>query len=499
MKNVLIKNPSAGPRVGRAQAVAGVAIAMLLSLAAASTVRAQEEAQAQQSTFGLPGFGVGTFGTQPGYLDLNAGVAYTDNALLTPGDKMSTGIGSAGFDVDYSHTGSNFAVSALGDVDWLQYFDHAYPGNAYGNFNGTAVYGHTTDLFQWLVQETYDDGTANPLAAPTLNELQSVNYFTTGPYLNLNFTSTERLSFYGLYSNMAYQKSPDGFQSYDGGAVLGHQLAATSSLSLQVDSAQNDFNDAGVASNYDMRTAQVIYATQLARTHASAAAGYTVQDFEGPQTGAPYLALDLSRKLTPSQTLSLDAHDRYMTYGEALRSDLGAPMTAALLTPGFLGATTAAPLKDHLARLGWNYLRGRTAFSLSGSIEQELYVQQTLYDGHIAAVSASAQRQVRPTLWLNLQASRYRETYDNVVGNVTSTIVNLSLTKQFRKIGFSLFVQRTHQISTAPGADIIGLGGGSYDEDRIGLNVTYDLIGRGRPAGIQMAPAEAADDANDTP
>lgn len=497
MRKFSIKNPDAYPGVGRTRAV-GVAIALLIPLAATGTVRAQEQ-ETQQSTFGLPGFGIGTFGTQPGYFDVNAGVAYTDNALLSPSDKTSTGIGSAGFDVDYNRAGSNFAVSALGDVDWLQYFDNAYPGAAYGNFNGAAVFGHTTDLFQWLVQETYDDGTANPLAAPTLNELESVNYFTTGPYLNLNLTSTERLSFYGLYSNMAYQKSPDGFQSYDGGAVFDHQLATTSSLSLQVDSAQNDFNDAGVASNYYMRTAQVIYATQLARTRVSAGAGYTVQDFEGPQSGAPYLALDLSRRLTPSQTLTIHAHDQYMTYGEALRSDLGAPTTAALLTPGFLGATTAAPIKDHLAGLGWSYLHGRTALSLSGSIEQELYVQQTLYNGHIATASASAQREVRPTLWLSLQASRYRESYDNIVGNVTSTIVNLSLTKQYRKVGFSLFVQRTHQISTAPGADVIGLGGGTYDEDRVGLNVTYDFIGTRRPPGIQVAPDEAAGEANAAP
>lgn len=462
--------------------------ALLIALAAAGGVHAQE---AQQSTFGQPGFGIGNFSTQPGYLDLNAGVAYTDNALLTPSDRMSTGIGSAGFDVDYNRVGSMLDLSALGDVDWLQYFDHAYPGNAYGNFNGTAVWGHTTDLFQWLLQETFGDGMANPLAAPTLSELQSINYFTTGPYLNLNFTSTERLSFYGLYSNMSYQKSPFNFQTYDGGAAFAHQLSNLSSLSVQVDSAQNDFNSSSVASNYYMRTAQVIYAADFARTRASIGAGYTLEDFEGSQTGAPLVTLDLSRRLSPSSTVMLHAHDEYLTYGEAIRSSLGAPIIAALATPAFPGATTAAPIKDRLASLGWSFQRGRTTLSVSGSVEQQLYVQQALFDSHIDNLAAGIQRQLRPTVSLSLQAYQYRETYSNLEGKLTTTVVNLSLTKQFRRVGLSIFAQRTHQISSSLEATSLGLGVGSYDEDRVGLNVTYDLVGRRLSGGLQGVPSES--------
>lgn len=463
--------------------------ALLIALAAAGGVHAQE---AQQSTFGQPGFGIGNFSTQPGYLDLNAGVAYTDNALLTPSDRMSTGIGSAGVDVDYNRVGSMLNVSALGNVDWLQYFDHAYPGNAYGNFNGTAIWGHPTDLFQWLVQETFDDGLADPLAAPTPTELESLNYFTTGPYLNLNFTNAERLSFYGLYSNMAYQKSPFNFQTFDGGAIFAHQLSNLSSLSVQVDSAQNDFNTSSVASNYYMRTAQVIYAADFARTRASIGAGYTLEDFEGSQSGAPLVALDLSRLISPSSTLTLHAHDEYLTYGEAIRSNLGAPIAPSLMSPAFPGATTAAPLKERLVGLGWNFQRGRTALSVSGSIEQQLYVEQTLFDSHIDTVSAGLQRQLRPTVSLSLRGYQNRETYGNLDGKLTVTVVNLTLTKQFRRVGLSVFAQRTHQISSSPAAAFLGVGVGSYDEDRVGVNVTYDLLGRRSSGSIQGTPNEFA-------
>ncbi len=470
------------------------AAALLIALAVTCSARAQE---AQQSTFGQPGFGIGNFETLPSYLDLNAGVVYTDNALLAPADRMSTGIGSAGFDIDYNHAGGMLDVAAQGDVDWLQYFDHAYSGNAYGNFNGAAVWGHPTDMLQWLVQETFGDGMVNPLAAPTPSELQSINYFTTGPYLNFNFTTTERLSFYGLYSDTSYQKSPYDFQTYDGGGIFAHQLSNFSSLSLQVDSAQNHFNDFGAVSSYDMRTAQITYTAQFVRTRASASAGYTLEDFEGPQNGAPLVALDLSRRVSASSTLSVHAHDQYLTYGEAIRSQLGAPTGASLAAPAFAGSTTAAPLKDRLVSLGWNFRRGRTSLSIAGSVEQQLYAQSTLFDSHIDTISAGVQRQLRPTVSLSLQAYQNRETYRSLEGKLTATVVNLSLTKQFRKVGLSIFAQRTHQISSSPEAASLGLGVGSYDEDRVGLNITYDLVGSRVPEGMQGTPigSEATGDA----
>jgi hypothetical protein len=479
---------------------------LLIALAAACSARAQE---AQQSTFGQPGFGIGTFTPQQSYLDLDAGVAYTDNALLTATDRMSTGIGSAGFDVDYNRIGSMLDVAAVGDVDWLQYFDNAYPARPYGNFNGVALWGHPTDLFQWLVQETFGDGLANPLAAPTLDELENINYFTTGPYLNLNFSPTERLSFYGLYSDTAYQTTPYDFQTYDGGAVFNHELSASSSLSLQVDSALNDFNDTGVAapgdatgvatSNYDMSTAEVIYNVASARTRMSAGAGYTLEDYESPQTGSPLLSLDLTHRVSPSSTLFVHAHDEYLTYGQEIRSEFAAPTGAPLLAPAFPGAASAAPLKDRLVSAGWNFQEGRTSFSLSGTLDQQLYAQQTLFDGHIQTLSASVQRQVRPTLSLSLQAYGNHETYGNVDGTLTSSVVNLSLTKKFDRVGLVIFAQRTHQVSTSPDAAALGLGLGTYTEDRVGLNVTYDLVGRRHPGTMLEAPGGLAAATGSTP
>jgi len=429
------------------------------------------------SALALPGFPAG-----PGYLDLQAGAIYTDNALLTATDRQSTGIGMAGVDVDYNRAGSELTVDAIGNVDWLDYFDHAVPSAAYGNFNGTAIWGHTTDLFQWMLRDTYTEGEADPLAAPTLAALEEVNYFTTGPYLNFNFGPTQRLTAYGLYSNTSFQSSPFGSETYNGGAIFTHALSTVSNVALQIDDAHTDFTQSvsGVASGgYDMRTAQLIYSGALARTEVSAAAGYSTENYGGPTRGSPVLSLSLTHSLSPSSSIFVRGQDGYTTFGNAARLNLSAPTSLPGLFGGGAAATsTAAPFKDQMASAGWTYVRARTTFTLVGTFERQLYVVDSTFNSNNKTVMAAVTRRLRPTLTARLSGYRTYGSYSNVGGKLTATTGNLSLIKQFRRLNVTLYVMRTQQDSSANTASLpFGYGVGNYAEDRIGLSFAYDLIG----------------------
>ena len=433
------------------------------------------------SALALPGFPAG-----PGYLDLQAGAIYTDNALLTATDRQSTGIGMAGVDVDYNRAGSELTVDAIGNVDWLDYFDHAVPSAAYGNFNGTAIWGHTTDLFQWMLRDTYTEGEADPLAAPTLAALEEVNYFTTGPYLNFNFGPTQRLTAYGLYSNTSFQSSPFGSETYNGGAIFTHALSTVSNVALQLDDAHTDFTQSGpgvASSGYDMRTAQLIYSGALARTEVSAAAGYSTENYGGPTRGSPVLSLSLTHSLSPSSSIFVRGQDGYTTFGNAARLNLSAPLSLPGLFGGAAATTTAAPFKDEMASAGWTYTRARTTFALVGTFERQLYVDDATFNSNNKTVSATLIRRLRPTLTLRLSGFQTYGRYSNVSGKLTSTTGNLSVVKQFRRLNVTLYVQRTHQDASANSASLpLGYGVGNYNEDRIGLSFAYDLIGHRYPA-----------------
>ena len=498
--------PAQGNGAGQAQALPGEEVAP--GEEPAQAIVAQPSPQA---LFGQPGYGIGGFGVLPQYLDLDLGLAYTDNALLTSADRMSTGLGTVGFDTNYSYVGSNLDVLLRGNVDWLEYFDHAFPGTLFGVFDGTAMWGHASDLLQWVAQETYTEGTADPLAAETPFYLEEVNYFTTGPYLNFNFTGTDRLTLYGLYGNMAWQSSPLNSQSVDGGATLLHGLSAVSSIGLQLDSTYWTFEDSGVnnpgvASDYNLRSARVVYNAQLARTSASLGAGYAFEDYGGPYSGSPLLTLDLTHQVSASNSLSVHGAYGYTTFGSSTRSNLAAPMSAQLLIGAIPGYATAAPYKDHLITVGWNFARARTSFSLLGSYDRQIYAGESLlpsvptveterifpqliygpslFDNKTENVTAVLTRTLRPTLFLRLQAYRNWSEFGTLDGaRVILTTVNLSLTKQFRKLGVALYAQRAKQNYEGTAAPL-GYATGDFTEDRAGIEFTYDLLGRRTPGAF---------------
>jgi hypothetical protein len=437
------------------------------------------EVHAQQTPLIQPGTGPSGVSRQEGYFDLLAGVSYTDNAFLVPSGATSTSIGTAGVDVDYQRQGPRLDLQARGNVAWQQYLDNAFPGRVFGRFDSTATWGHSTDLFQWMVRDTLDEGAANPLAAPTPNELETINYFTTGPYLNFNFNTNERLSFYGLYSRTSFQKSPFDYHTYDWGTIFAHRLAAFSSLSLQLDSAQTTFDRPALASNYTDRTARVIYTGAIARIQVLASAGYTIENYGGPSSGGRVWDLELSRRISPSSYVYVRAHDGFTTIGGVIRSGFGASVSTETNIGAVPRTATPAPLEYRLGTLGWTFNGQRTSLSLVGSLTRQLYLRQATFDSTIKTITGTAQRRLQPTVSLRLQAYRSDTRYGTIDAAVIDTVFNLSLLKQFRKVGMSVFAQRTHRASSSAGAAAsLGLLTRPFDENRIGLNVSYDLVGK---------------------
>jgi hypothetical protein len=454
---------------------------------------------APQALFGQPGYGVGGYAALPAYLDVDLGVAYTNNALLTSSDRMSTAIGTVGMDTNYSYIGSDLDILVRGNVALLHYFDNAFRNTAFGTFDAVGMWGHASDLLQWVVEETYAEGQTDPLAAPTPFYLEEVNYFTTGPYLNFNLSTTDRLTFYGLYSNTVFQNEPFNSDTLDGGSTFTHGLSSSSSVSLIVDSAYTSFEEAGFAalygnvapvapdipSEYNMRSAQVVYTEVLARTRVSIGAGYGFEDFGGSYSGSPIATIDLTRQISASQSITLHGGYGYTTFGSAVRNNIAAGASPMAMIGAAPTLATAAPFKDHLLSAGWNFARARTAFSLFGSFDRVVYANEPLFNNRVETLTATLTRAIQPSLFLRLAAtqswSQYGELED---GKVTMTLINLSLRKQFRKVGISLYVQRADQGYSGAAAPL-GLVAGAYTENRVGLEFSYDVLGQ-RGAGAAL-------------
>ena len=427
---------------------------------------------------------VGSSATGTGYVDLLAGLAYTDNGLLSQGHRQSDGVGTAGLDVDYARQG-NLSLNLLGNVERVEYLRGSFAGSFYGHFYGSGVLGKPTDLLQWQLSDRFGEGMTDPLAAPTPLNLQTINDVSTGPIVNLHFGSQDRLSLYGLYSRTSYQRSPYDSQSYLGGAEFSHLLSGASSVSLQGSTERIDYLNrtaaqnalASTVANFDLRQASVSYQTNLVRTRFLLRAGYNQIDYgSAGRHGAPLYDVQIRREISPDSTVSLTGQQAYSTNGTSMGT---ADQQYSLQAGGSLapGLAIAEPYLERSGAVGWNFSRARTNLSLIGSIRQSVFTQSVTtknYNHRDESVIAAIGRNLRPTLTLELRGQGDFERYSNIDARTQWYSVRLTLAKHFRRLAIWAYAERRHQSGSSGVSNFLSA---TYDDNRVGVYFTYDLFG----------------------
>lgn len=439
---------------------------------------------------GQAGAASGAAATQTGYVDLLGGLAYTDNARLSSSGHSSDGIATAGFNTDYQRMGA-LSLNLLGSLERLQYLRSSFGGSFYGHFFGSGILGRPTNLLQWQLSESFGEEMLNPLSSPTPQNLQTINDVTTGPLINLHFGLTNRLTLFGDYSRVTYQRSPFDTQTYEGGAQFQHALTGASSLSLAASAAHTQYLESAAvqsflgsnSSGYDLRQASMSYRAQFVRTSVLLTAGYNTVQYGGgaARHGAPLYEVRFSRQISPFSTLYVEGSQLYTTNGGSLGSP-GAQI--GLQTGGAQSAGYAVPqpFNQRSADAGWLFERARTSLSLTGTYREEIFNQTGLNQRNSISDSNhqdegftfSLGRQLRPTVAVQLSTQGYWERYGQLHAQTRRETIRLSLSKRLARAMIWFYVERDHQ-SGSPGSSTFFAS--SYNDDRVGLYVTYDLFG----------------------
>jgi hypothetical protein len=470
----------------------------LLVLGAGTRVHAQTATTAGTSTAATTLL----YGTNPtgetGYIDALAGLAYTDNALLTSGSgKKGDGVAALGFATDYARVG-NLSVNMLGNVERLEYLNHSYSGSFYGQFNGSALLGKNTDPFQWQLADSFGEAMTNPLQAPNPQSLQTINDIATGPRLNLHFGLRNRLTLSGQYSRTTYQRSPFDSQTFQGGMDFAHALSGAAYVGLQGSFGRTEYVNLGSLqqfsiggiSDFDLWQGAAVFSGTYQRARLMLRAGYNVLDFgHGSRTGEPLFQLNISRQISPFSTVFLNAQSSYSMNGASLGStnaQLGL-QTSALLNPSL---AVAQPFNERSGSLGWTFQRARTTFLLSGMVDQSLYAQSGgpgLNLNHLdEGLSMTLGRQLRPRTSVQLWARGYIDRYSQLHARTNRESFGLSFTQTFFRLAISFYVERNQQ-SGSPGASHFVTS--SYHDDRVGLFATYNFFGaQGQGASLRGVP-----------
>ena len=167
------------------------------------------------------------------YLEADTGLIYTDNVTRVQNGSGDT-LALLGLVADTSRQGPRVDYRLASDIALVKYLRSSYQTQPFGYLDGTGDFWIVPGFFSWTGRETYTQTIIDPFAPVTPDNLEAINYVTTGPRFTLRPTLRTTVTLNGTYSYMnSSSKSPayvniDNHR-YGGDVTLSHAFSNTSS------------------------------------------------------------------------------------------------------------------------------------------------------------------------------------------------------------------------------------------------------------------------------
>ncbi len=412
-------------------------------------------------------------------LSIHAGADRTDNVRRTQTNEQSDTLGVVGVIMDISREFSSGALYANGNLDRVEYFESDYQGRQFGSADVLAVIGGPDRLLRWNVRDTYGQLQSDPFVTTTAENLDSVNFFSTGPELKFAPSAITRLLLTGTYSRADYRLGPYDSQSLEAGLAYIREISGpTNSFSIRTSYQSVGFeNETTSTRDYASAIAVMRYQFGAARMGGYFDLGYTNIDQQpGPSRGEPIIAVELQRIISPSLTAYLRATQGVSNSLDRLRENVS-EANGSLGSPGGGGAAdglaTAAVFKRRDIAAGWRWQRVRTSMTADLHRLSESYPDSPVLNRTISGIRVDVSRQVRPTVTLYIEGNFDRQHFTNQGGNVKELSGAVSLSK---RVGRRLSIAANARAFSRRGAS----GSlGEYDETRYGLRFNYIVLASG--------------------
>ena len=400
---------------------------------------------------GVPGTQPGVLGTQPGVLgtqpgvlgtppaDTNnifvtAGLGETDNVGLAATGAESQTIANVGVMVDVERNDPLLKGSIIGGVSYVDYLEHAFPGQVVGRLDGNGSFALVPDNIKWVLQDAYGTAQVDPLAPVDRNNEQSVNVLSTGPDFLMHPSDSVFVRLGARYALVDFETSPFNSHQLLGLAAIGDDLSVASSISLNADVSEIRFQDTDVNPDYDRRKFYLRYDTRGTRTTVSLDLGVGQVDDTGPWTSALLAQLTLARDLTPFQSVTISGGRQFTDASDSFRGLTSGAAAATVIAPG---VGSAGNYLDTYGTLGWGFKEDRTRIDVTGRWERDTYTIEPTplqlaefilegipagLDVTRASAQARVQREVTPNLTAEVDGSFTHENYETI-GFIDHTLV----------------------------------------------------------------------------
>src|SRR5215469_14850876 len=232
-----------GPRP-RHRGVLAVWLALVTVPASAQVTLLTGQSLLSQSASRYPG----------NHLAVDGGVIYTDNVQRTESGSSQTLL-LLGLSGDTTREGTRLDYRLASNIALLKYLGGAYPNQPTGYLDGTALFKVVPTFFTWLARETYTQLQINPYAAVTPDNIENVNYITTGPRFTMRPTLRTSVTLDALYSYLTTNSSSPTRVDFDnhryaGDLKIDRAFSETASLYIKGGYEKVDFKNQADNNNF---------------------------------------------------------------------------------------------------------------------------------------------------------------------------------------------------------------------------------------------------------
>ncbi|MDQ2639195.1 MAG: hypothetical protein M3Y79_01245 [Pseudomonadota bacterium] len=406
-------------------------------------------------------------------VEIGAGAGYSDNFTRASEGEQDSTLASLGTRLSLLHSTRRLEANVLGDLALTHYSGNEYSSELTGNAAARLDIGLIDNRLRWQVEDTFGQTRLDLFAVPSPENLEHVNYLSTGPDLRFGLGSATSLLLGIRYARVDYQESPADSQRASAWMAAERELSTAARLSMVVSAERIEPSEAAAIADYRREAAHLRYGHTGARTTLSlGAGGNRVQGGGFDETGA-MLAIELVRALSTRSRLSLKAGRELTDSGSQLQP--GSVEQVASPTAGSSALTQAPePYTHTYVDAGWAVEGRRTALELSGGWSSEEYdgvlPDRSRHTGRFSARRRVGQRtEVAATVTFNAYQ------FDGAGVDNEELLYNLSISHDLgRRIRLELAGDRAEYSSDGPAGEV--------QEMRYWLRIYYrQHLGRDAP------------------
>ncbi|KAF1710001.1 hypothetical protein CSC70_10020 [Pseudoxanthomonas kalamensis DSM 18571] len=409
--------------------------------------------------------------------ELSMRYMHSDNIALVQ-DNVSENILSPQVRFRFTEESSAVTADFSGAVQYLDYLDDTFDDDARGEFSGDLEWKIVPERITLYARDTLSEQSVDSLAAFTPGNQQQINVFEGGPTFLARFNETTQGQLDLRYIN-SWAEETESLNSdrYNIAARMTHLLSETSSLALNAEAGNTEYDNISELYNYKRYDLYATYQSELAKLELSVDAGYSRLEPEDSESFSSALFRGYLRwKATARSSLGGNFDYQFGDSSQDLIRRVGAPGTL----PGpvdpnspIIGEPDNPNLqiipdtfRQERVSLTYEYTGERLRLLAEPYYEQLRYLRDDTFDVDSQGFGISGLYNLRPRLDLTFVAQHNDREFVTSDRSDSDLITGAGLAYRFTRHWGAQFDYRYRKRNSS-------VGGQDYVENLVVLSISY--------------------------